>query len=536
MTATIANAYLAHHAAFRPVDASFMGLDGHDDRLPDASAGAAAAERAGIARLRATIAAIPSAPEDLGTRLDRRLATAQLSATEAALDHLSRFDNPAWYSGEAAFAIIGLLLPSGRPTPRAAVAARLAALPDFLADARARLATSASPADVTARARNEATATASFLRERLRLHPDYDAAWETPAARSAEAFDAFAASLNTLSDRPAAAGKDYLETLMRTAHGLDMSADQAIRRAEEAFDLLGDQLVEAAARIDPARSWEEQVAALADIGPDSPDAVLDLVRTLDARAMEDGATLVTPARDYDLEYRWLAPEWRDAAGVLYFLPYRSPPAFASGTGSTYWIAPPGDDPSAYLRANSTINVKLIHAVHHGSIGHHTQNARARAAESRLARVAGTDCALGLAFLSSGTMVEGWACYVQDLIDEAPDFYTPIERLFLLQQQRRNAASVLVDIRLHTGEWSPMEAAAFYRDRAQFAPARVTGEVTRNTMLPGTRLMYWLGTEQILDLRRRWTGDTRAFHDTLIGYGHIPVAWAGEEMARAGQLA
>ena len=160
---------------------------------------------------------------------------------------------------------------------------------------------------------------------------------------------------------------------------------------------------------------------------------------------------------------------------------------------------------------------------------------ARAAASRLAQVAGTDCALGLAFLSSGTMVEGWACYVQDLIDEAPDFYSPTERLFLLQQQRRNAASVLVDIRLHSGEWTPEQAIAFYRDRAHFAPARVAGEVTRNTMLPGTRLMYWLGTEQILDLRRRWSGDTRAFHDTLIGYGHVPVAWAGEEMARAGLL-
>ncbi|PTS89336.1 DUF885 domain-containing protein, partial [Sphingomonas sp. HMWF008] len=116
MSHAIADAYLAHHAAFRPVDASFMGLAGYDDRLPDASAGAVAAERAGIARLRDTIAAAPADAGDLGTRLDRRMAIAQLSVTEAALDHAPRFDNPAWYSGEAVFAIIGLLLPSGRPT------------------------------------------------------------------------------------------------------------------------------------------------------------------------------------------------------------------------------------------------------------------------------------------------------------------------------------------------------------------------------------------------------------------------------------
>ncbi|WP_199743111.1 DUF885 family protein [Sphingomonas ginsenosidivorax] len=536
MTATIADAYLAHHAQFRPVDASFMGLARHDDRLPDASVGAADAERAGIAKLYALIGATPTEAEGLGERLDRRLATAQLRVTGAGLDHLPRFANPAWYTGEAAFAIIGLLLPSGLPTPRFAVQARLAALPDFLSDARARLAGAAAPAAVTARARAEATATARFLRDGLPLHPDYDPSWQGFAAAAAFALDAFAATLDGVADRPAAAGRNYIETLMREAHGFDFGADEAVRRAEAAFDDLGMQLVELAAQIDPSRSWEEQVAALAEIGPGSPDAVLELVRALDARAMDDGAALVTPARDYALAYRWLAPQWREVAGALYFLPYRSPPAFAAGGGSTYWIAPSGDDKVAYLRANSTINVKLIHAVHHGSIGHHTQNARARAAQSTLARVAGTDCALGLAFLSSGTMVEGWACYVQDLLDETPLFYSRAERLFLLQQQRRNAASVLVDIRLHTGEWTPEEAGAFYRDRAGFAPGRVAGEITRNVMLPGTRLMYWLGTEQILDLRRRWTGETRGFHDTLIRYGHIPVAWAGEEMARAGLLA
>jgi hypothetical protein len=531
----IADAYLAHHAAFRPVDASFMGLTRHDDRLPDASSSAAADERAGIVRLDALIAETPESDE-VGTRLDRRLAKAQLRVTEAALDHLPRFANPAWYTGEAAFAIIGLLLPSGRATPHAAVKARLDALPDFLSDGRSRLAAAAAPAAITGRARGEAAAAAGFLRTSLRLHPDHDPAWDAAAHRAAEALDIFAAALDSLPDAPVPAGKAYIELLMREAHGLDFDADTALRNAEAAFDAIGERLIEAAARIDPQRTWEEQVAALADIGPPAPDDVLDLVRELDARAVADGAALVTPETGYALDYRWLAPEWRDVAGALYFLPYRSPPAFAAGNGSPYWIAPPRDDAAGYLRANATINVKLIHAVHHGSIGHHTQNAAARAAESRLARVAGTDCALGIAFLSAGTMVEGWACYAQDLIDEAPGFYSDVERLFLLQQQRRNAASVLVDIRLHTGEWSPAQAGAFYRDRASFAPARVAGEVTRNVMLPGTRLMYWIGTEQILGLRRSWTGDTRAFHDTLIGYGHVPVAWAGDEMARAGLLA
>jgi uncharacterized protein (DUF885 family) len=152
----------------------------------------------------------------------------------------------------------------------------------------------------------------------------------------------------------------------------------------------------------------------------------------------------------------------------------------------------------------------------------------------MARIAGTDCALGLAMLPAGTMVEGWACYVQDLMAEAPGFYSPTEIVFLKQLERRNAASVLVDIRLHTGEWTPQQAMDFYAG-AGFAPARIAAEVTRNLMLPATRLMYWLGILAIRDLRRRWRGDTAAFHDMLIGHGHVPIAWIADEMAHAGQL-
>jgi uncharacterized protein (DUF885 family) len=55
------------------------------------------------------------------------------------------------------------------------------------------------------------------------------------------------------------------------------------------------------------------------------------------------------------------------------------------------------------------------------------------------------------------------------------------------------------------------------------------------MFPGSRLMYRLGVEAIADLRRRWTGDLRSFHDTLIGFGHVPIAWIAEELARAGHI-
>jgi hypothetical protein len=532
--AGIVEAYLAHHFAFRPVDATFMGVAGHDHRLPDSAADAPARERAGLASLTRMLEADPPA-SDLGARLDRRLAASQIAVGGAALEAMPRFANPAWWTGEAAFSIVGLLLPQSAPTRRDAVLARLRDLPDFLADGAARLGGAPTPKAWAARAVREAAAMAAFLRGDIGLHADWDEGWRAPATRAALALETFAAAISDLPDRSPACGADHLALLMREAHGLPNSPAEATRRAEAAFARMTAELNEMAARIDPTRSWSEQIADLSKFVADSPDAVAGRYRAWDARALSDGAGLVTPATGYGLDYRWLDPCFRTVAKDLYFLSYRSPPGAAPGPGSVYWTPPPAGEPAAYLAANADAPIKIVHAVHHGSVGHHTQNARAREAASGLARLGGTDCALGLAFLSSGSMVEGWACYVQDLMKEADGFYTPAETQMLKQMERRNAASVLVDIRLATGEWSPAEAAAFYRDEAGFAAARVEGEVTRNTMLPATRLMYWLGIETIRDLRGRWTGTTRDFHDTLLSHGHVPVAWAGEEMERAGLL-
>jgi uncharacterized protein (DUF885 family) len=231
----------------------------------------------------------------------------------------------------------------------------------------------------------------------------------------------------------------------------------------------------------------------------------------------------------------MPPCFAEAAETLYFLAYRSPPAERPGTGSVYWVPRPGADRAGYRRAQNHATIRSTHAIHHGSIGHHTQNARARAAPARLARIGGTDAALGLACLSAGTMVEGWACHAQDLMLEIDGFGSPGDHLVQRLAERRNIASVLVDLRLHSGEWSEAEATRFYVEEAGFPAARAPREVTRNGMFPTSRAMYWLGTREIRRLAKRFDGARRKFHDTLLDFGHVPVALAGAEMERAGLL-
>ena len=70
--------------------------------------------------------------------------------------------------------------------------------------------------------------------------------------------------------------------------------------------------------------------------------------------------------------------------------------------------------------------------------------------------------------------------------------------------------------------------ALYRDRIGMPAEAARGEACKNSMFPGTAVMYWLGTESLHRLRRereRVEGQSfslRRFHDRVLSYGSIPV--------------
>ncbi|KQR01045.1 DUF885 family protein [Deinococcus sp. Leaf326] len=519
--------YLAFHGQFRPVDLTFMGLPGHDHRLPPAGPDVAAQEGAALETLQAELEQVLASPASRtpGEQTDLRLLDGQLRHLRAELDRAPRFRNPAWYTGEAAFGLISLLLP--RPDGSAqevqvGLQGRLEELPRFFGEAAEQLVQAALPADWSTRAAQEARALARFLSEELWLHPDVTrvpalvAAAERGAAAALHLAGRLQGELSGQPDVPVACGEAHLELLMRQVHGLPFGPREALARAEAAFMRLSDELTEDARAF--GQDWREVLRGLDAVRPE-PATLVATYEYWHRQALEaaEANGLVTGAQDYDLTFTPM-PAWaRQVSRELYFLFYRSPAAARAGQGSVYWVVEDEPLPSVSF-------IKLVHAVHHGSVGHHTQNAFARRAESRLARLGGTDGALGLVFLSSGTAVEGWACYAEDLLLEAPGFYTPEEALMLKSFERRNAACCVADLRLHMGDWSLEDMRDYYRAEVGFPEARVWGESTRNSMLPATRLMYWLGTEQIRALRAASPGHPRAVHDWALSHGHAPIHW------------
>ena len=512
-----------------PVDASFAGETAFDDRLTAADSGAQQRERS---ILRESIAGLDAVvvPDRPGARLDVRLLRSTFALALAELERRPRRDNPSWYTGEVAFGIIVHLLPDAVVRSASALAARLAAAP-FLLDAGARhLRSRPLPAAWVQRARGEAAAIATLVTRGFACHPDAQRFAHMPVAPLLAALDRLCEAIEGAPDADVACGDDHLASIVSAVHGLDETPASLLARAQRAYDAALDALVERAARLDPKRNWRAQLASLAEIGPRPADDPIVAYTRWHERAMHDAASLVTPESSYTLTFAPL-PAWAEpVARALYFLFYRAPAARYPGAGSTYWVSALHGDEAAVRRAHNTAAVKITHAVHHGSIGHHTQNARARAATSRVARIAGTDGAMGLAMLAAGTMVEGWACYSTDLLAEIPGFYTPLEELQLAYDKLRNIACCIADIRLHLRTWTLEEMRAFYRDEVGFAAARIVPETTRNAMFPGSRIMYWTGTERIAAMRRASALPARAFHDTLLSFGSAPLAWIEKEEA------
>jgi hypothetical protein len=235
--------------------------------------------------------------------------------------------------------------------------------------------------------------------------------------------------------------------------------------------------------------------------------------------------------DAPLRYVPFPAHTREAAPHLYYLHYRSPAPFDPFATFEYGVSaidglPPADVETRLRGMNHSV-MMLNHVVHHGAIGHHVQNHHAYRGASRIGRAAAVDAANRIAMFTGGSLAEGWACYVGDLMEEI-GFLKPLERIAQQHTRVRIAARAVADLSIHTGRMTVPQAAWLYEDRAHVAQAAAKAESVRNSMYPGTAVMYWLGTRAIHRLRAELRArggaafSLRRFHDRVLSYGAIPV--------------
>lgn len=537
--------FFASYFRHRPVNATFIGFHKYDSRLPDCSEHGAGDALADANALLAGLRALADEPLNKAEALDRKLAEGFLEIQRWELQS-SHFQsgNPCVYTGEAVFGVISLLRRPFAPVEERleSVLKRMEAIPVLLAEGRANL--RQTPIAWTERAIDECTGALALLGSGINLfareHGVSERRLREAADRAAAAFVTFQHHLETGLRRHAteayACGDEAFDLLLQRGHFLDIDAAEVDGYASQQFDDCSAYLVSHANDFG-ARTPQEVLAQLADLHPTVEGYYARYAAMWEAcrASAEEHRLLSWP--DYPIRYV-PRPAWaREAAPHLYFLFYHSPAPFDCLPEVEYLVTPIEADVSPgrqeeLLRATNDSVIKLNHVVHHGAIGHHVQNWHAFRAASRIGQVAAVDCALRIALFCGGTMAEGWACYATDLMDEL-GFLTPLEHYAQIHARLRMAARAIVDVQLHRGAMTFDQAVAFYRERVGMMPAAARAEAVKNSMFPGTAMMYLFGTDAIHRLRRDLAAqpgfELRAFHDRLLSFGSVPITLIAEAM-------
>jgi uncharacterized protein (DUF885 family) len=509
-----------------PVIATGLGIHTEDDRLGDASRDAMlaeiAAERAHLAAVEALDPAALSAPARV--ERDLELHNVRLGLFEA--DEVRRWERRSTAASELGDAVFLLFARGAAPLSERIghIAARLEQAPRFLAESRTR----AVGPQVALWQRVELR----YAGDLLALFADVRAAAvatleERELARLDGAIGAAADALGShaawLEDTLARATDDwplgperYAEMVRLRAFG-DLDADAIL---QVGLDQLGSNLD---ARRAAARELDPDVdlpAVLDRLKSDHPatfdealDAYRDAMRRARAFIVEHG--LATVPADEEIEVI-ATPEY--LRSVMPFAAYFSPARFDADQRGLYIVTPAVDDDPNAMREHYYASISNT-SVHEAYPGHHLQLA-----------VASKHPSMTRMLTDAPEFVEGWGMYSEQMMREQGFDAGPAFMVSMYTDAIWRACRIILDVRMHRGELTPDEATDFLVEHTGFETANARAEVRRYTYTPGYPLSYLLGKILILGLReeeRRRRGDAfslRAFHDTLLRNGSLPISF------------
>ncbi len=125
-------------------------------------------------------------------------------------------------------------------------------------------------------------------------------------------------------------------------------------------------------------------------------------------------------------------------------------------------------------------------------------------------------------------IEGWGLYAEALAAEMGGYADPYSNFGRLSSEIWRAIRLVVDTGLHAKRWTQEEAVDYFLANSAVSEGQVRAEVERYLVMPGQATAYKVGMLKIQELRQRAEHelgdrfDIRAFHDTVLGGGALPL--------------
>ncbi|XXX72889.1 DUF885 domain-containing protein [Sorangium sp. So ce134] len=551
--AALAGEYWDGRLAAEPVEATFLGFRGHDDRLPDVTEAGRAREVARLEALLGRARAIDAASLALPDRVTHGMLVHEIEGDLAQRD----CDLSAWTVDQLRgpqvelFQLARLQTVSTVEEGRALVArwrkigAHMDARADRLRRAlqQGRVAPRATVERVIAQL-DELLAKPSgewaLMSPRDAAHPDWPEAERKAFAAAVEQAveggarpalsryrEALAREILPRARDDARAGLSHLPggeacyaRLIQVSTSLALSADEVHAIGLEQIARIRDEM----------RALGAKALGSTDLAEIQRRLREDEALTFSTRDGVEAAASSAVARARAAIPAWIGALPRTPIAVRRMEAHEekhNPPAFfrqPAQDGSrpgTYYV-------NTYAPETRRRFESEVVAFHEAIPGHHIQVALAQ----ELGEVP--------AFRKHANVMaftEGWGLYSERLADEMGLYSSDLDRLGMLSADAWRACRLVVDTGIHAKGWSRARAVSYMMENTILDEKVVANEVDRYIGWPGQALAYKVGQLEIQRLRKdaeQKLGprfDIKGFHDALLGSGAVTLPILRDQIAR-----
>ncbi|GIH09852.1 hypothetical protein Rhe02_79190 [Rhizocola hellebori] len=549
----LANSYVDEWAPLSPVGATYVGIEGYDDKLDDLSIegyeALAELDRRTLTKLN-SIEPIDDrefvAKEAMKERLELAIARHEAGETASEMNVI----NSGLHNTRQAFD----LMPTEGEGAAENIASRLEAFPAALTQLRQTLLDEAGRGNVSARKQMIEVAKQcaiwtdpagdDFYRKlvaRVGAQGTLGARLDTAAEAANAATIEFGHFLNEemapLGRPKEAAGRERYELASQFFLGARVDLDETYAWAFDELHRLETEMRAVAAEIaGPGASVSQAVEKL-DADPKyriaGKEAFREWMQQLGEKAISDlhGTHFDIPEPVHRIE-ACIAPT---SDGAIY---YTGPSEDFTRPGRMWWAVPLGIDEFSTWREVTTV-------YHEGVPGHHLQVAQTVYRAELLNRWQRLLC------WCSGHG-EGWALYSERLMDDLGYLSDPADKLGMLDAQGMRAARVIVDIGMHLeleiprdnpfgfhpGErWTPQLGWEFMRAHCRVPEENLRFELNRYLGWPGQAPSYkvgeriWLQARDDAKARKGADFDLKKFHGDALNLGALGLDPLRKALAR-----
>jgi uncharacterized protein (DUF885 family) len=546
--------WLDGYARTRPAGATGLGDHRFDSEIDDVSATGRAARLALVKETTDALAAIDHAKLSRDNQVDAAMLAAQIEGEAFTLETLQDWAwDPLTYSSLTGGALYSLMAREFAPVNERLInaASRMEKLPDLLAETRKQLVAERVPpihAETYSRQNGGAISIIDdlVLAQSAGLGPDDQARLKAAADKAKAAIAEHQTWIDTQLAPNARGdfrlGALYDQKLRFSINSPTPKADLAAKARTDAQTIRDEMFAIA----EPLVGKNPGVKMLASTLP--PDqrklAVIAAALKLAAnerppreRLMEDARKTLDEATAYIREKDFITlpdapvkiiemPKFQQGVSVAYC---DSPGPLDRKLDTFYAISPiPAEWTDAQTASFlSEYNSHMLYelSIHEAMPGHYLQLWHSNKNPSVLRAV-----------LGSGTFIEGWACYAEDLmIEQGFGADNPLRRLTNLKMRLRSVTNAILDQGVHVEGWDEPTAMKFMTQEAFQEEREAAGKWTRARVSSGQLSTYFVGWGEHHALRKetesRWGADfgLKRYHDTALSHGSPPLRFVRQLM-------